>query len=109
MVDTMDDFEKLKLYEIKAGFLSQLELAKFLQVSPSSLSDWKKNNRVPKKHLLKLEKEFGAIKDGIEIEDFLNKISSDENFLLKRFRKATDSQKDEILLSVLNILRDKSE
>lgn len=59
----MNDLEKIKYYIIAGGFDKQSELADFLGVQPPSISDWKKFGRVPEKHIKRLEKEFGIIKE----------------------------------------------
>lgn len=64
-MDDMSDIELLKHYAYFGGFESQKDFADYLKVSPSSISDWKNSNKVPKKHIDKLKREIGEIqKDG---------------------------------------------
>lgn len=64
----MDDLDKLKHYIIAGGFDSQADLAKYLGVFAANISEWKSKGKVPKKHMQKLEKEFGIIeKEGSTI------------------------------------------
>lgn len=64
-MDNMSDIELLKHYAYFGGFESQKDFADYLKVSPSSISDWKNSNKVPKKHIDKLKREIGEIqKDG---------------------------------------------
>ncbi len=68
----MNDLEKLQHYMTIGGFKEYKDIANFLEVSPSRVSDWKKNGRVPKKHLDKLGEKYGFIL-GSPNEDYENK------------------------------------
>lgn len=80
----MEDLDKLKHYIIAGRFNSQVDLALFLGVDGANISEWKTKKRVPKKHIQKLEKEFGIIeKDGDTIK-FIRDPDQTSTHLAKR-------------------------